>query len=100
MRLTDVAVISKRVVVALSKPSLAQLPVGAGARDSTERALNVTLYVDGTDADRPASWSVVNGSLVPQRLADRDGASWLRLPPDDMGVDAVRAGRTEVVVPL
>eukprot|EP00966_Prymnesium_polylepis_P082249 1904959-Prymnesium_polylepis.1 len=65
-----------------------------------ERAVNVTLYVEGNDADRPASWSVLNSTLVPQRLAHRDGAPWLRLPPVEAGAGAVRAGSTEVLVPL
>eukprot|EP00966_Prymnesium_polylepis_P173999 4025720-Prymnesium_polylepis.1 len=92
MQLTDVAVISKRVVVALSKSGAAQ--------DSMEHAVNVTLYVTGDDAARPASWRVLNATLVQESIARRDGAQWLRLPSVEAGVDAVRAGGTEVLVPL
>eukprot|EP00966_Prymnesium_polylepis_P119122 2753221-Prymnesium_polylepis.1 len=70
MRLTEMAVVSKRVVVALSKP------------ENAWHSLNVTLYVKGTDVDRPATWTVLNASQVMAR------SPWLHLPAISGETDA------------
>eukprot|EP00966_Prymnesium_polylepis_P329326 7385050-Prymnesium_polylepis.1 len=57
MRLTEVAVISRKVLIDLSKPASLQ---AAAAQASMERFVNVTLYLEGTDIERPANWSVLN----------------------------------------
>jgi hypothetical protein len=91
MRLTDYAVIQKRVVVGLSKPA------------SLEHSLNVTLYVEGTDVARPANWSVVDASFVlNDALFELRRNPWLRLPAiaGETDAHAILAGRTEVLLPL
>eukprot|EP00966_Prymnesium_polylepis_P231448 5355188-Prymnesium_polylepis.1 len=84
MRLTGLEVISKEVLVALSKPA------------SMSTRINVTLYVEGTDKARPASWEVLNSSLLLER------SPWLQLPAISGGTDvqAIMEGNYEVQVPL
>eukprot|EP00966_Prymnesium_polylepis_P117194 2707977-Prymnesium_polylepis.1 len=86
MRLVDLTVVSRRVVVALSKPS------------SMERSLNVTLHIEGTDVAQPARWSVLNASSVLER------SPWLQLPivagfSNDTGA-TVSGAYTEIHMPL
>eukprot|EP00966_Prymnesium_polylepis_P074880 1737164-Prymnesium_polylepis.1 len=74
MSLTDVTVVSRRVVnVRLSKPT------------SIERTLEVILTVQGDDTSRPANWSVLNASLLQERVRARDGVQWFRLPNPPSG---------------
>ena len=70
MRLTDVTIITRTVVVALSKPAVN----GPDAMASMEHSLNISLYIQGTDVHRPARWRVMNVSLLQAR------STWLQLP--------------------
>ena len=64
-----------------------------------QRALNVTLFVEGTDVARPARVHVPDASLVQQR------SPWLRLPTpsfvtDAPAIRAVHPRAAEVQLPL
>ena len=70
MLMTDLTVISTAVVAALRKP------------DSMETTINITIEVEGTDVAQPASWRVLNASLVLAR------SPLLRLPAEAGHTDA------------
>eukprot|EP00966_Prymnesium_polylepis_P238157 5507715-Prymnesium_polylepis.1 len=69
-QVTDLTVVSKSVVAALRKP------------DSTVTMINITIEVEGTDVAQPATWRVLNASLVLAR------SPWLRLPATTGQTDA------------
>jgi hypothetical protein len=84
MRLTDLTIVSRKVLVSLKKPF------------QMERSLNITLRVEGDDVVRPARWIILNASLVQTR------STWLQLPAvsGDTNAQAIAAGNHEVLIPL
>ena len=82
MRMMDFDVTSKEVTYGLSKPT------------SMVHTVNVTVHMRGDDVDSPANWTIVNSSLVLDRLLHRDGARWVQFPAGASGgtdADAIKA---------
>eukprot|EP00966_Prymnesium_polylepis_P032581 757812-Prymnesium_polylepis.1 len=76
MVMDQLLVISNEVAVALEKP------------DRPEQTVNVTLRMQGTDVGRPANWTLMNATILPD---------WLGMPLTTAQTDAhlIAAGITD-----
>jgi len=90
MGLTDLTVVSRRVLMALSKPASKERDFA----ESMRRSVNITLHVEGNDVARPAGWSILNAALVRLR------SPWLYIPAASGDTDAIAIsrGKNEVLV--
>eukprot|EP00966_Prymnesium_polylepis_P094755 2193696-Prymnesium_polylepis.1 len=81
MAMDQLLVISNEVAVALEKP------------DRPAQTVNVTLRMQGTDVGRPANWTIMNATLLPD---------WLRVPTVTAQTDAnaIAAGLTDFPIAL